>query len=291
MSELMVNGLRYHFVEAGSGEPLLLLHGFTGSAANWHGLMGQLRDRYRVIAVDLPGHGRTELTADLGRYDMGSVAGDIVALLEQMGIASTHLLGYSMGGRLALHLVAHQPARVRSLILESTLPGLFSAMEREARRAQDESLARRIEEEGIPAFVDYWERIPLFASQSALPSAARAALREQRLSNNAAGLANSLRGMGTGTQPSLWESLPDVAMPALLVAGELDLKFAVINREMAAWMPNARLAIVPGVGHTVHLEQPERFARLVEGFLLKVSERGGKHLADTEQDDEDQRRQ
>ncbi len=291
MSELTINGLRYHYVEAGSGEPLLLLHGFTGSSANWRGLMDGLRDRYHLIAVDLPGHGRTELANDLTRYEMTAVAEDIATLLYQLGITATHLLGYSMGGRLALYFTAHYPELVRSLIVESGSPGLSSAIEREGRIAQDEALARRIEEEGIPVFVDYWERLPLFASQRALPAAARDALREQRLGNSAAGLANSLRGMGTGVQPSLWMRLPDIAVPALLVAGELDVKFAVIIREMAAQMPNAWLAIIAGTGHAVHLERPEWFARTVETFLVRLSQRGGEHLADAEQDDEGQRGQ
>jgi 2-succinyl-6-hydroxy-2,4-cyclohexadiene-1-carboxylate synthase len=133
--------------------------------------------------------------------------------------------------------------------------------------ASDQALAARIEGEGLEWFVDHWAAIPLFASQAALPAAERAALRERRLRGSAQGYANSLRGMGAGRQPSLWERLPELAMPALLVTGELDVKYMALGGRAAALMPNARHAIVRGAGHAVHLEQPEAFADLVVGFL------------------------
>lgn len=266
---LAVNGvqLRLEVSGAAGGEPLVLLHGFTGCAANWRALSAAWAGRYQSVAFDLLGHGRSDAPADPARYAMAATVADLAAVLDQLGLRRVVVLGYSLGGRVALHFAAAYPEWVRALILESASPGLATAAERQARIATDEALAARLERDGLQAFVDYWERLPLFASQTRLSAEARAALRAQRLQNNPAGLANSLRGLGTGAQPALWDHLPAIATPTLLVAGALDEKFTLIAQQMAARLPNARLDIVPDAGHTVHLEQPEAFIASVAGFL------------------------
>lgn len=246
---------------------LLLLHGFTGSSANWLPHIPALSEGQYVLAPDVLGHGRSASPLDSARYQMSAVAADLIALLDELGIGQTDLLGYSMGGRLALYTAVHYPQRVRRLVLESSSPGLAHAAARAARRQQDEALADWIETHGMAAFVDRWEALPLWESQKALPPEQRAALRARRLQNNPAGLANSLRGMGTGAQPALWQRLPALKAPALLLAGELDAKFVRINQQMAQQISSARLAIVPGAGHTVHLERPLLFRQLVLEFL------------------------
>src|SRR5262249_4802486 len=142
--------------------------------------------------------------------------------------------------------------------------------EREQRRTSDEALAVRIEREGVPAFVDHWEQLPLFASQQTLPPERRAALRAQRLRNRASGLANSLRGVGAGVGPALHHELTGLDIPCLLVAGALDAKYRGIAEEMAHKLPHAMLCVVPEAGHTVHLERPEAFDTAVLEFRLKV---------------------
>lgn len=265
------NGLAYHYVEAGHGPAVLLLHGFTGSSENWQPLQAALADGYRVIALDLPGHGQSEAPSNPARYRMAAVAADVGALLDHLQSGPAHLLGYSMGGRLALYLALTEPHRWRSLILESASPGLAAAAARAERRARDEALAAWIEAEGIEAFVDRWEALPLFASQRRLPDRVRRQHRAGRLRNRPEGLANSLRGMGTGVQPSLWAQLAKLSLPALLIAGALDEKFVGIARQMtgllAARPPHPRLEIVPEAGHTVHLERPAEYASLVRQWL------------------------
>lgn len=179
------------------------------------------------------------------------------------------LIGYSMGGRIALHQALRAPDRVRRLVLESASPGLETEAERSARRRADSQLAASLEAEGVERFVDRWEALPLFASQARLAADIRDAHRARRLANDPRSLAAALRGLGTGSLPSLWERLDEVRMPVLLIAGALDQKFVAIGRRMERVMPDARLAIVPDAGHTVHLERPGRWLERVGGFLAE----------------------
>ncbi|WP_420645110.1 2-succinyl-6-hydroxy-2,4-cyclohexadiene-1-carboxylate synthase [Candidatus Leptofilum sp.] len=264
-----INGVSYYAIQHGSPEapPLLLLHGFTGSSVNWATHTSIFGEQFSVIRVDVLGHGRTNSPSDPNRYAMPQVAADIIALLDAWQIVQTAVLGYSMGGRLALYLACNYRERFSQFILESSSPGLATETERAARRQSDETLAAWIEANSIEAFVNRWEALPLWASQQQLPEAARQQLRQQRLQNNPTGLANSLRGMGTGAQPSLWPCLPALALPTLLIVGELDSKFVSINQQMAAELPNGRLHIIPQAGHTTHLERPSAFATAVLRFL------------------------
>lgn len=266
--------LHYHVIETGKGAPLVLLHGFTGSSQEWLPFIPDLAAHFRVIAVDLPGHGQTQGPGNCHSYQMPAIADELESILHDRQAHPAYWLGYSMGGRLAIYIAVHRPQLVKSLILESASPGLATAAERRLRREQDEALALRIETHGVPAFVAEWEKLPLFDSQRQLSPQTREALRQRRLTNKAGGLASSLRGMGTGVQPSLWADLPTASVETLLLAGELDSKFVTINQRMAANMPNAQLRIVPKAGHAIHLEQPEVFMTEVLRFLHRRKPNG-----------------
>lgn len=255
----------------GTGAPLVLLHGFMGSVRTWDAHLPAFGEQFRVIAPDLLGHGLSEAPADPERYSMAYCVADLTAILDYYHLDRVHLLGYSMGGRVALSFAVHHPERVASLILESASPGIADPIERQTRVMADVALAERLEHDSLASFVDYWERLPLFASQRRLPDYTQASLRSQRMQNSARGLANSLRGLGTGVQLSLWDRLVEVAAPTLLITGELDTKFVKIGQTMAQELPNAQLVVVPGAGHTVHLEQPVAFNRLVLDHLAECS--------------------
>jgi len=247
--------------------PLVLLHGFTGSSSSWAAHVVAFSADQPVITIDLLGHGQTATPDDPARYRMERSAADLAALLTTIALGPINLLGYSMGGRLALYFAIHYPYLVQRLILESASPGLPDVTSQQERIHSDEQLANDIETQSIAAFVERWEALPLFATQQALPAATQSALHEQRLRNRPQGLANSLRGMGTGAQPSLWEQLPALSAPTLLLAGALDQKFRVIAEQMATYLPQATVAIIPEAGHTIHLEQPQTFQRAVINFL------------------------
>ena len=267
--DIDLHGARYHTVRYGrpAAQALLLLHGFTGRSANWTEHAAVFSQQFSVITVDILGHGRSASPNDPSRYTMPRVAADISHLLDAWQVKQTALLGYSMGGRLALYLACHYPQRLSHLILESSSPGLATEVERATRRHSDEKLADWIEANGIEAFVARWEALPLWASQEQLSDTVRQRLHQQRQQNNPVGLANSLRGMGTGAQPSLWPQLPTLHLPTLLIAGELDRKFVSINEQMVNQLPNGRLHIIPQAGHTTHLERPTLFQTAVQHFL------------------------
>lgn len=265
-AQVDVNGRRYTVRSAGGGPALLLLHGFTGSSETWASFVPDLSRHWRVIAPDLPGHGGTPPPADVHTYRMDDCAHDIASLLDVLDVEQAIVVGYSMGGRLALHFAVRFPERVRTLVLESASPGIVDPNERRARREQDEKLARFIEERGMKAFVDRWEQLPLFATQARLPAPVRQRLRRRRLAQTAAGLAASLRTMGAGVTLPLQRELPAVDVPVLLLAGALDQKYCQIAKNAALSLPRGTVQIVEDAGHAVHLEQPDAWLELVMGF-------------------------
>lgn len=266
------DGLTVHVERDGSGPPLLLLHGFTGSSITWSTLRAALRDRFELIAIDLPGHGRSSAPTDPARYALPRVADDIAHVLEVLGVQRTAVLGYSMGARTALQLALAHPERVSALVLESASPGISDSTERSARVAADEALAASIERDGVEAFVERWEKLPLWASQATLRPVARARLRAERLAQRPEGLANSLRGAGAGVEPPVTERLGRITVPVLLIAGALDAKYVALGRTMQERLPDARLEVVESAGHAVHLERPEAFAALVAAFMDALPE-------------------
>jgi 2-succinyl-6-hydroxy-2,4-cyclohexadiene-1-carboxylate synthase len=262
-----VDGVHLNVEQTGDGPPLMLLHGFTGSCETWSPLVSCLGRHFQIIAVDLLGHSHSDSPADPQRYRMERASRNLLALLDWLGTDRISLLGYSMGGRLALHLALAAPDRIRALVLESTSPGILDSADRAARRKADEDLALLLEHEGLETFVDRWERQSLFTSQAHLSPTIRDELRGQRLRNNPIGLAQSLRGAGAGVQEPLWEQLSAVYQPTLVITGADDAKYRQIGCQMAGALPAASFVVIPDAGHAVHLEQPAAFEQHVLHFL------------------------
>jgi 2-succinyl-6-hydroxy-2,4-cyclohexadiene-1-carboxylate synthase len=265
-----IRGVSYHIETYGIGEgiPLVLLHGFTGSTENWHPLLEMFSlSHNKVILIDLIGHGLTESPSEFERYSMDESVKDLQAIFDELHLNKVILAGYSMGGRLALSYASKHPERIDKLVLESASPGLKSEAERMSRKENDRKLSQFIKEHGMESFIDFWENISLFASQKALPGDVQKKLRGQRLKNEEAGLANSLLGMGTGSQNSLWGSLDSLKIPILLVSGDMDEKFCGIAEEMKELLPYSTFIKIIGAGHAVHVEQPQIFGRIVNEFI------------------------
>jgi len=261
------SGHHYNIEISGAGDPLVLLHGFSGDASTWRAVIGRFAADFQCIAFDLLGHGASDAPDDVASFRLESVAADIIDLLDQLAVMNPRLLGYSMGGRLALFLAHQYPERVNALILESASPGLADERARAERRKRDNRLADEIEANGIAWFVKHWESLPLWATQSDRLIRAQ---RAQRMSNSAEGLANSLRGMGTGAQPNLWGQLPNLSLPTCLIVGERDDKFQRTNQAMDEAMPRSSLSIIPSAGHNTHLENPTAFCQTLRSYLQRL---------------------
>lgn len=245
---------------------LVLLHGFTQSGATWDPVADALDPLLGVpvelLAPDLPGHGAAA-GVDL---DLWGAADAVAAGLGGPAV----VVGYSMGGRVALHLALAHPAAVAGLVLVSTSAGIEDPAERAARRASDEELAARAEADGVEAFVRWWLGRPLFSTLA--PEAAAVGA---RLGGTAAGLASSLRLAGAGAMDDLWGRLGEVAAPTLVVTGALDAAYTSRGERLAAAIPGATLEVVAGAGHSVPLERPAELADLLARWLVARGPGGG----------------
>ncbi|KOO46745.1 2-succinyl-6-hydroxy-2,4-cyclohexadiene-1-carboxylate synthase [Priestia koreensis] len=267
MKKYVINGLSYAVEIKGNGFPLLLLHGFTGAKENWEPFVAEWSSHFQLVMVDLIGHGETEQDATISRYKIESLAKDLVTLMKEIGFSKFHVVGYSMGGRLALTMAVLYPTVIKRLVLESSSPGLKTEDERHERQKKDQQLAERILMNGVASFVEKWENIPLFATQKELPQAVQQSVRRQRLLNSEQGLAQSLLGMGTGSQPSWWTHLSDIHTPVLLLVGERDKKFCRLAKEMNKKLPDSTITVIKNVGHAIHVEEPKIFGKIVREFL------------------------
>ncbi|MDH4074396.1 MAG: alpha/beta fold hydrolase [Acidimicrobiia bacterium] len=246
----------------GRGERLVLAHGFTQNSRCWGPFGHELAADHEVVAVDLPGHGRTDPAHDTA--DLPTVG----RLLAEVGGDAVYI-GYSMGGRAALHAALAHPERVRALVLIGATAGMDDPAARAARRRADETLAADLLAGGLPAFLQRWLANPLFAG---LPPSAAAV--NQRLANRPEGLAASLRHTGTGTQEPRWGDLERLTMPVLVLAGADDTKFTAEGSRLVEHLPRARMRTLPGT-HAVHLAQPTAAAAAVRWFL--AAELGGEY--------------
>jgi 2-succinyl-6-hydroxy-2,4-cyclohexadiene-1-carboxylate synthase len=253
---------------------LLLLHGFTGSHFTWDRLCRKLsEDCFFLIVPDLPGHGRSAVlaTPNSKAMTLDATSDNLRKVLDVTGVRKTALLGYSLGGRIALHFALKYQDRLTCLILESASPGIRDPKERETRKMEDDSLANDIEKYGLGWFADKWENMPFFATQQLLDPQALEMVRRERLSHTANGLAASLRSAGTGMMEPIWSHLDRLKIPVLLIVGEKDKKFMKIGEEMKKRMPsNCTIKIVKNEGHAIHLENPELFEEIVKQFLDDV---------------------
>lgn len=234
---------------------VVAVHGFAQSR-DCLGPMGDaIAARHQLTAVDAPGHGGSALHADADLWRGAE-------LLVATGGAASYL-GYSMGGRLCLHAALAAPESVERLVLVSCTAGIEEDRARAERVDWDEQHAARLEEIGLEAFVEEWLAQSLFAG---LPSWAR--FDEERRGNSVEGLAASLRRAGTGSMEPLWDRLPEIGCPVLVVTGSRDERYGELGARMAATIgANAHHVVVPGAGHSAHLERPSQTTAAVLEFL------------------------
>ncbi|MBW1895467.1 MAG: 2-succinyl-6-hydroxy-2,4-cyclohexadiene-1-carboxylate synthase [Deltaproteobacteria bacterium] len=249
-----------------SAPPIVFLHGFMGSGQDWAEVIDALSDRYYCLTIDLPGHGRSLHFTDDRSYTISEASLGIVGAMNKAGISPAPIVGYSMGGRLALSLAIHHRHVCSRLIVESATAGIVDENARAQRLAEDEKRAMELEQGEFEDFLRTWYRQPIFASLIDDEEKLEDVLRQRR-KNKPAKLAKALRGMSVGAQAPLWEFLPCVNIPVLLVAGEQDGKYKDIVKKMATSLPRARVEIVSEAGHNAHMDRPSVVARLIDQFL------------------------
>jgi 2-succinyl-6-hydroxy-2,4-cyclohexadiene-1-carboxylate synthase len=257
----------FEAVGKSSNDPVVLLHGFTGTHSTWADLSKRLMKEHFVIKPDLPGHGRSGASPTPEGMNLDAISDELLRLLDLLKVSKTALLGYSLGGRVALNFALRHQDRLTSLILESSSPGIQDSAEREKRKVEDDALAMDIERYGLNWFVHRWEEMPLFASQKSLGSSVIQSVRNDRLSNTGHGLSMSLRSAGIGTMMPVWDQLHRIRIPVLLIVGEKDEKFSAIAEAMSERVAHCTLKVVEGGGHSTHLERPETFHKIVEEFM------------------------
>ncbi len=252
------------------GTPILALHGFTGSGLDWEPIASRLGRR--MLAPDVMGHGDSPSPAEWESYRIGTV---VDQCLQWCGDAPDwFLVGYSMGGRVALRLAPKLGARLRGVILISASPGLEGPVERTERMARDQALAGSIEEEGLAWFQTHWSSQPIIQSQQDIPAEILAPMQARREANRPAGLAGSLRGMGQGAVDPVWDRLKDLEVPTLLITGLRDERYTEIAARSAQVIPNARHVQIEEAGHCTHLEALVPVVDAMQSFLAELTNEG-----------------
>ena len=262
--ERMVH-FRWNYKISGSSQHprILFLHGFMGSLQDWDSIINRLQNNYYCLAIDLPGHGRTRNPET--RYSFAEAGASLIDLLKDINFSPFSILGYSLGGRLALYIALRYPGLVSKVILESASPGLKSSRQRTIRKLQDETLAIKLVNSDFNQFLQEWYDQPLFNSLRQHRDFKKL-LKERKMSNPEE-LAVSLTALSTGKQPSLWDLLSENKIAILLLAGELDLKFRGIARQMSRQCPTCKTKIIKNAGHNIHFEDPDEFTNICIEFL------------------------
>ena len=244
--------------------PVLFLHGFMGTGADWRAVGDSLARRgVEWLAPDLPGHGNSPLLAEGQSYAAWS--NWLAKLLDERALEQVALVGYSLGGRVALAFALAYPDRVGALVLVSANPGIEDEEDRAARLRTDEERAALIRSQGMEAFLAAWYSMPLFESLHSRPALLER-ITAARVSQNADAMAEVISAMSPGRQPSLWHDLPRLTMPSLWLAGALDPKYPKIAAR-AAKASHGRVLIVPSAGHNIPAERPRCLTAALLAFL------------------------
>ena len=255
-----INGIQLAYTDQGQGTPLVFLHAFPLNRTMWEPQVAGLSDRYRVITVDLRGHGDSD--APLWRYTLDLFADDVKGLLDHLSITSAVFIGLSMGGYLMFAFHRRFADRIKALVLADTR----AEPDTPELSAWRFGLAQRVYKEGSRAVAD--EMLPklLTPSSSASKPALVEQVREMIVKTQISGIVGDL--MAIAERPNSVPRLKEIHCPTLVVVGEQDvLTTPADNERIATGIAGARFHIIPSAGHLSNLEQPEAFNRAVASFL------------------------
>jgi 2-succinyl-6-hydroxy-2,4-cyclohexadiene-1-carboxylate synthase len=269
--KLDVNGVKINLEQLKpvdkTKDSVLFLHGFTGNAEDWFPVFEQMPDKYNYIAMDIVGHGKSDAPGSSSSYTIESIINQIKLVKEHLSKEKIFLLGYSMGGRIALSYAAANPDDLKGLILESASAGIKNDDERQKRYAEDLKLTEFIESHSLEEFIEMWSDQELFNTQRRFSNDKLKKLKKKKSSGSKIGYINSLKGFSTGIMPPVHDKLKKIPLKVLLITGDLDSKFTGINARLAKRFFKAKHKIVRNSGHNTHLEESKRFIEIVLNYL------------------------
>ena len=249
---------------------LFLLHGFTGSSADWENVAFLFDSKFNIYAIDLIGHGKSESPSDISLYNVESQTDQVKSIIEKLKGEKNVLIGYSMGGRLSLAFALKFPELLNGLILESSSAGISNEQEREKRKETDFQLADMILNKPIQDFITSWMDQELFGTLKRFSNSKIDQIKKEKYKNNRTGISNSLRGFSTGVMPHYGNQLKSLNIPVLLLSGQLDSKYTKINSGLQKKFSKAKHSVIKTSGHNTHLEEPQNFIHVVNKFLQKI---------------------
>jgi len=255
-----------HIIIGSGKKKVIFLHGFMGSSSDWLPILTNFNSEYSFLLIDLPGHGKS-INLNYEMYDFEQNSYNIIKIINNTNFQNSSIYGYSMGGRVAIHLCIKYSKYFKKLIIESSSPGLKTEVERDERKLNDLALSGKIinSKDKFNIFLDNWYSMPLFGNIK--KSKKYTQLIVNRIKNNPFELKKSLLGMGTGSQKSLWDEIRNISIPTIHIVGELDKKYFGISKEMQLLVPNYKLIPIENIAHNVHLELGAKFYHLLNNIL------------------------
>ena len=261
---IKIENIKYHIEVKGQGKSLICLHGFSENLSTWEFLE---LSGYQLILIDLIGHGKSDKPIDPKYYSSNIMLKHLNKLICQLGLKRYSMLGYSMGGRIALAYALTYPKEIDKLILESASYGEVGFLNRLKRHRNDLNLAKSIEKNGIEWFAQYWSDLSIFKSQKKLPEAIINEINKRRLANSTLALSNTLKGTGQGNFPCLKNKMIKLYMPVLYISGEYDKKYETVGKNFEKLNRNIKHVVINGCGHNTHIEDTNAFVEVLNKFL------------------------
>ena len=252
MPKLNRDGVNIYYEVHGEGPPILLSHGFSATSQMWRGQVAPFSKHYKLITWDMRGHGQSDYPQDPAAYSEAATVADMAAILDAVGEPSAIIGGLSLGGYMSLAFHLAHPQRTRALLIIDTGPGYKKDEPRDGWNANALRTAERYEKDGLAR---------LAAGSAEMRTASH---------RSADGLALAARGMLTQKDARVINSLPEIAVPALVVVGANDTPFLAASDYMAGKIPGAQKVVIPDAGHSANIDQPEAFNTAVLNFLATL---------------------
>jgi pimeloyl-ACP methyl ester carboxylesterase len=264
-----VDGVRLYYETAGTGHPVVFVHGFGCGIRSWDPQVAALSRRYRVVAYDVRGHGLSDAPREAAAYSQAISVEDLRGLLAHLRIARAAVVGLSMGGNIALNFALRYPALLSALVVADTGAGSDDTSDWVAGAL---GFAAALEAGGTERFADLAMADPLFARYCAQGSRAQRFIRSCLMMHRAHGLAHTAREV-LAKRPTIYaleERLTKLSVPTLLLVGEHDEPCRKVHDFMARTIPGARHMVFRGVGHLSNLEAPDAFTAALRRFLSRL---------------------